>query len=191
MKRIYILRIIAFILILVIPVITMNLKNNQISEIDNKKLIEISDVLSGDFTTNAEEFINNRIGFRTTMINAYTKAMDSLFNYMIHPSYQYGQDGYVFSKLSREGFDSEYQDTFSNFILKIQDYCNSRDINFLYAVEPSKTTVYSEYLPIGVNYQNFNLNYLLDSLTKNNINYVYTGDNLINAKNNYQVFDKK
>lgn len=64
------------------------------------------------------------------MINAYTKAMDSLFNYMIHPSYQYGQDGYVFSKLSREGFDSEYQDTFSNFILKIQDYCNSRDINF-------------------------------------------------------------
>lgn len=39
MKRIYILRIIAFILILVIPVITMNLKNNQISEIDNKKLI--------------------------------------------------------------------------------------------------------------------------------------------------------
>lgn len=191
MKRIYILRIIAFILILVIPVITMNLKNNRISEIDNKKLIEISDVLSGDFTTNAEEFINNRIGFRTTMINAYTKAMDSLFNYMIHPSYQYGQDGYVFSKLSREGFDSEYQDTFSNFILKIQDYCNSRDINFLYAVEPSKTTVYSEYLPIGVNYQNFNLNYLLDSLTKNNINYVYTGDNLINAKNNYQVFDKK
>lgn len=96
-----------------------------------------------------------------------------------------------FSKLSREGFDIEYQDTFSNFILKIQDYCNSRDINFLYAVEPSKTTVYSEYLPIGVNYQNFNLNYLLDSLTKNNINYVYTGDNLINAKNNYQVFDKK
>ena len=45
MKRIYILRIIAFILILVIPVITMNLKNNQISEIDNKKLIEISDLL--------------------------------------------------------------------------------------------------------------------------------------------------
>ena len=71
-----------------------------------------------------------------------------------------------FSKLSREGFDTEYQDTFSNFILKIQDYCNSRDINFLYAVEPSKTTVYSEYLPIGVNYQNFNLNYLLDSLTQ-------------------------
>lgn len=75
MKRIYILRIIAFILILVIPVINYEFKKYQISEIDNKKLIEISDVLSGDFTTNAEEFINNRIGFRTTMINAYTKAM--------------------------------------------------------------------------------------------------------------------
>lgn len=133
--------------------------------------------------------MNNRIDFRTTMINAYTKFMDSLFNYMIHPSYQYGQDGYVFSKLSREGFDSEYQDIFSDFILKIYDYCSSKDIHFLYAVEPSKATVYSEYLPIGVNYQN--LKYLLDSLTANNINYVYTGDNLINTKNNYQVFDKK
>lgn len=191
MKRLYIFRITLFILILIIPVLTINLKSEQISEIDNRNLIEISDVLSGDFTTNAETFIEDRIGFRTAMINTYTKAMDSLFDYMIHPSYQYGQDGYVFSKLSREGLDLEYQDIFSDFILKLQTYCNERDIDFLYAVEPSKATIYPEYLPVGVNYENFNLNYFLDSLNKKNINYVYTGDALTNAKDNYQVFDKK
>lgn len=191
MKRVYIFRIIIFILILAIPVLTINFKSEQISEIDNRNLIEISDILAGDFTTNAETFIEDRIGFRTTMINTYTKAMNSLFNYMIHPSYQYGQDGYVFSKLSREGVDIEYQDIFSDFILKIQNYCNDRDIKFLYAVEPSKATIYPEYLPIGVNYENFNLNYFLDSLNKKNINYVYTGDAVNNAKDKYQVFDKK
>ena len=105
MKRIYIFRIALFILILIIPVLTINLKPDQVSTIDNKKLTEFSDILSGDFTTNAENYIDDRIGFRTQMINFYTRAMDSLFGYMVHPNHQYGQDGYIFTKLSREGLN--------------------------------------------------------------------------------------
>ena len=191
MKRIYIFRIALFILILIIPVLTINLKPDQVSTIDNKKLTEFSDILSGDFTTNAENYIDDRIGFRTQMINFYTRAMDSLFGYMVHPNYQYGQDGYIFTKLSREGLNKEYQDTYSDFILKVQNYCEDRGIDFLYAVEPSKATVYPEYLPKGVNYQNINLNYFLELLEDKNVNYVYTGDALIKAKSDYQVYDKK
>ena len=178
-------------MILVVPVITINLKPNQVSEIDNKTLMESSDILNDDVTRNIETYVSDRIGFRTTMINAYTRSMDYLFNYMVHPSYQYGKDGYVFGKLSTENFDSEYQEVYSDFILKLQNYCNDRNIKFLYSVEPSKTTVYSEYLPAGVNYQNFNLNYFLSLLNQKNINHVYTGDALIEAKNKYQLFDKK
>ena len=89
LKRIYIFRIILFIIILVVPIITINLKPNQISEIDNKKFMEISDIFEGDLTDNIETFIGDRIGFRTSMINAYTIGMDVLFNYMVHPSYEY------------------------------------------------------------------------------------------------------
>ena len=191
MKRIYILKIVIFLTILILPIININLKPNQISEIDNKNLIELSDVLSGDFTTNTETFIEDRIGFRTTMINSYTKVMDFLFNHMVHPSYQNGKNGYIFSKLSRENVDYEYQEVYSDFILKVQNYCEDRNIDFLYAVEPSKLSIYPEYLPDGVNYQNLNLNYFLDLLNKKDINYVFTGDSLVKAKVDYQVFDKK
>lgn len=191
MKRIYIFRIVIFIIILLVPIITINLKPNQVSEIDNKTLMESSDILNEDVTKNIETYVSDRIGFRTSMINAYTRSMDSLFNYMVHPSYEYGKDGYVFGKLSEESFDSEYQEIYSDFILKLQNYCNDRNIKFLYSAEPSKTTVYSEYLPAGVNFENFNFNYFLNLLDQKNINHVYTGDALIEAKDKYQVFDKK
>ena len=70
MKRIYIFRITIFITILVIPIITMNFKSNQISEIDNKVLTEASDIFNGDITNNIETYLDERIGFRTIMINA-------------------------------------------------------------------------------------------------------------------------
>ena len=123
MKRIYIFKIVVFLTIIILPIININLKPDQASDIDNKKLTELSEVFSGDFTINAEAFIEDRIGFRTSMINAYTRGMDFLFDYMVHPSYQYGKDGYIFSILSRENIDYEYQEVYSDYILKLQNYC--------------------------------------------------------------------
>ncbi len=93
------------------------------------------------------------------MVNVYTKAMDILFDEMIHPSYQYGKDGYIFAKLKENETDREFQEVYSNFILNFQNYCIDRGIKFLYATEPSKTTIYSEFLPQGYNYNNGNLEY--------------------------------
>lgn len=191
MKRIHFFRISLFIFILILPVINMNLKPNQVSEIDNRLLMEKSETLSGDFTDNIEQYLEDRIGFRTNMINSYTTVMDNLFNYMIHPSYEYGEDGYIFFKLSRETFNEEFQEIYSDFILKLQEYCYARNIEFLYSVEPSKATIYSEFLPKGTNYKNLNLEYFLSLLYEKNINHVYTGDVLLETKSKYQVFDEK
>lgn len=60
MKNVHIFRIVVFLSILILPIININLKPNQISEIDNKNLTEFSDVISGDFTTNFEDFIEDR-----------------------------------------------------------------------------------------------------------------------------------
>ncbi|MEW9096010.1 MAG: alginate O-acetyltransferase [Clostridiaceae bacterium] len=192
MKKIHLFRIVLFIFIIALPIFNMNLKPNQVSDIDNRELIDSSEIFSqGSVTENAENYIEDRIGFRTEMVNVYTKGMNLLFDEMIHPSYQYGKDGYIFSKLQENKLDKEFQEVYSDFILNFQNYCTDRNIEFLYAVEPSKATVYSEFLPEGYNYDNKNLNYFLNLLKDKNINYLYTGQALTNAKDSKQVFDKK
>lgn len=192
MKKIHFFRIILFLFIIAFPIFSMNLKNNQVSDIDNRKLIELSEIFSeGNIIPNIENYIGDRIGFRTQMVNVYTKAMDILFDEMIHPSYQYGKDGYIFAKLKENETDREFQEVYSNFILNFQNYCIDREIKFLYATEPSKTTIYSEFLPQGYNYNNGNLEYFLSLLKDKNVNYIYTGEALMDAKSSKQVFDKK
>ncbi|ENK0839333.1 alginate O-acetyltransferase [Clostridium botulinum] len=192
MKKIHFFRMILFLFIIAFPTFNMNLKNNQVSDIDNRKLIEFSEIFSGEnITHNIEDYIGDRIGFRTQMVNVYTKAMDILFNEMIHPSYQYGKDGYIFPKLKENETDKEFQEVYSDFILNFQNYCKDRGIKFLYAADPSKTTVYSEFLPDGYNYNNENFKYFLSLLKDKNVNYLYTGEALMEDKNSKQVFDKK
>lgn len=130
MKRIHIFRIILFSIIIIIPIITINFKENQVSSIDNRNLTNFSDITNGDITNNIESYIEDRIGFRDTMITAYTLGMDKIFNDMVHPSYQYGENGYIYSKLERVSFDEEFQEIFSDFIVKLQEYCNNNGIKF-------------------------------------------------------------
>ncbi|GAA0123290.1 hypothetical protein UT300018_26080 [Clostridium faecium] len=192
MKKIHLFRIGLFIFIIALPIFNMNLKSDQVSAMDNRKLIDFSEIFSeGSITENAERYIDDRIGFRTTMVNTYIKTMNSLFGEMIHPSYQYGKEGYIFPKLKENILNKEFQEVYSDFILNFQNYCKDRDIKFLYAVEPSKTTIYTEFLPEGYNYNNSNLDYFLSLLKDKNVNYLYTGEALLDAKDSKQVFDKE
>ncbi len=191
MRKINISKIIIFIFILVVPIITFNIKRDVISEIDNKKLMTIEDIFNaGDLTNGIESFMNDRIGLRTSMVSAYTKSMDLVFDEMIHPSYQYGEDEYVFFKVSENKLDNEFQEIYSSFIKNFQEYCESRGIGFLYTVEPSKATVYEEYLPEGYISNNKNLNYFASLLKNKDINYLDNSEVLIDAKKDTQVFDK-
>ncbi|MGO5065883.1 alginate O-acetyltransferase [Clostridium sporogenes] len=192
MKKIHFFRIILFLFIILFPVFNMNLKNNQISDIDNRKLAEVSEIFSGEnIIAIIQNYVEDRIGFRSEMVKLYTKGMDVVFNEMVHPSYQYGKGGYVFPKLEENETDKEFQEVYSNFILNFQNYCKDRGIKFLYATEPSKTTIYSEFLPQGYNYSNENFKYFLSLLKDKDVNHIYTGEALMNAKNSKQVFDKK
>ncbi len=191
MRKINISKIIIFTFIILVPIITFNIKRDVISEIDNKKLMNIEDIFNvGDLTNGIESFVNDRIGLRTSMVSAYNKSMDLLFDEMIHPSYQYGEEGYVFFKVSENKLDSEFQEIYSNFIKNFQEYCQSRGIGFLYTVEPSKATVYEEYLPQGYINNDENLNYFTSLLKNKDINYLDNSEILIDAKKDTQVFDK-
>ncbi len=187
-KKIHLVKIVIFFIIILVPLVTINIKGNQISKIDNRMLTEFKDIVN---TGGIENYIDDRIGFRTEMVNIYNKGMDVLFNEMVHPSYQYGEDEYVFSKVSEIGFDSRFQEVFSEFIKNFENYCNDRGIKFLYTIEPSKSTVYEEFLPNGYKYDNMNLDYFLSLLESKEVSYLNNVETLKVAKENNQVFDKK
>jgi len=196
MKKIHIFRIILFSSIILLPILTMNLKENQVSEIDNRALtnfsdIKDSDIKNGDITKSIESYLEDRIGFRDKIVSAYTIGMDKLFNDMVHPCYQYGEEGYIFAKLTAENFNGEFQEVFSSFIAGFEKYCNDKGISFLYVAEPSKPLIYTEYLPAGYNYKNENFDYFLSLLKEKNINFLYNGKTLLKAKETTQVYDKK
>ncbi|MDB1944565.1 alginate O-acetyltransferase [Clostridium tertium] len=192
MKRINIIKIIVFFGIILVPIININLKQDQVSEIDNRMLMNLEDIFKeGDISYNIESYLDDRIGFRSNMVNVYNNSMDKLFQELVHPSYEYGKDGYIFSKSEKSESNADFQQVYANFIRGFQNYCDDRGIKFLYAVEPRKEEVYPEYIVEGFNYENKDLEYFLTILEENNINFLNNVETLVNNKDKALLFDKK
>ena len=103
MKKIRNIYLIIVLLILLLPIIFFNTEDNSISKIDNRKLTEnpfetsfLKTDFNKDFFNNLKNYIKDRIGLRENMIKYYTVLNDKIFGKMVHPSYSYGEDGYVF-----------------------------------------------------------------------------------------------
>ena len=92
MKKIKIGTIIIFIVLLFIPILKFNWKENVVSEIDNRTLTnnplgpnyqpENDD---DDLTDALDNYLQDRIGFRDQMIYLYTVANDKLFHKILNP----------------------------------------------------------------------------------------------------------
>ena len=95
MKKIRVVFLVILCIALLLPLMNFNLEKNYASPIDNRMLTEW-DLSGGDVTDMVESYINDRIGFRTEAIDTYTELNDEVFGMMVHPTYTYGKDGYVF-----------------------------------------------------------------------------------------------
>lgn len=193
MNKVKIVSIILFFAIPAVMLLTFNFKPDQMSEIDNRKLTE------NPFTSDSENlledltcYFEDRIGFRNEMINGYTLLHDRLFSEMVHPSYTYGQDGYVYFKMSRNNEYDDYEKTFVDFVEKAKNYCESRDIPFVFAFSPSKISVMDDKLPNGVNHDHSWVYDMFDEFGQRDIRYV---DNLQTLTDLYdsgeEVFNKQ
>ena len=195
MKKFNLLSIALFIVIILIPIFTFNFKTNQISPIDNRKLTEVPSLTKNigliDNANNLIAYITDRVGLRSTMISLCVTIQDKLFGVMAHPIYTNGKDGYVFFKLNPQLTDYEYVSSFANFVTKLQTYCKDRGVDFLFSLEPNKQIVYQQYLPNGVNYKNDRITYMLNDLTINNVNHIFTAPALIEASKTTQVYNVK
>ncbi len=188
MKKYKITIIIIFFVILVIPIVFVNLKENQISEIDNTKLLDLSDI---DSVSEFENYLEKRIGFRSEIINIYNIMNDKLFHEMKHPTYEYGKDDFVFFKMKNEKDDYEYLDTYANLIKNMQDYVTKRGSYFIIVLNPPKVETYSEYLPEGYHFNNIRMNYLKNKFEELGINYLDNSEILSEKKKEIMVFNKQ
>ena len=149
--------------------------------------------LTGDLTTDIENYVNDRIGFRDEMILGYIVLNDRLFGKMVHPSYTYGKDGWVFDQALWVNHPfTEYHEIFADMILDIQNFCEARGVPFLFAFNPSKPAVYEEYIAEGINYDRSWVTSLLDALDERGIHYVDTTPVLREkAEEGEMVFNKQ
>ena len=169
-----------FLSILILPILFFNFEVGAVSEIDNRKLAELDFNIEEDKTESIEKYINDRIGFRDDMITAYTILNDKLFNKMVHPSYTYGKNGYVFGLgvTTKESF-SDFHVAYADLVKAVQTYCENRGVPFLFVFNPAKPAVYQDMISNGINYNRDWVKTFFSELDKRGINYL---DNTVTLK---------
>lgn len=199
MKKYYIATIALFFTLLAIPLLSFSWEEDLVSEIDNRVLTnfpfgpkaEIDE--DRGYSGAIEDYISDRIGFRSDMIRLYTKANDDLFGIMVHPTYTYGKDGYVFFRNPGDGPNcGDYQRTFANMVIRIYRYCQERDVPFLFVFQPIKNAVLRDKLADGVNFNNDWKKEFFRILDENDVPYVDNTDLLIEkTREGEVVFNQK
>lgn len=193
MKKAHVFRIIMLLLVLALPLSRVNTVPGAISDIDNKYLTDFPDIDLGfsEFLQQTNEYLTDRMGGRERLLQMNATINNKLFDYLDHPSYEYGREGYVYPKLNRFSEDFEFLDQFTDTLLAIQNYCHDRNIPFVYELNPAKWSVYPQFLPDGYNYQNNRLEYLQQALIDKQIIHVDATDFLKNLSQTDQVFNQQ
>lgn len=189
-----------FIAAIALPGLNTNLKRGQKSEIDNRMLYEWPSLtdLHG-LHIGLARALNDRIGFRKEMILSYQKINDGLFGLMMHPSYMYGKEGYVYFR--GRDYINGYQNIYNKqqvedaalYVKNISDYLASRGIDFCYFLIPDKKTVYSEYFPDSINKSAEipQIDAMLNRVGELGINHLSPLDTFLKMKKNVQLYNVK
>lgn len=179
MKKLKIFLSVCFFLLLLAPMAAFNWKDSVASKIDNRKLADNpfgrdfeKDGGLANLSDNIESYLEDRIGFRDDMIYDYMMLHDKLFHEMVHPSYMYGKDDYVFKKAVPNTYFDEYHRAFVNMVKEIHDYCAARNVPFLFVFDPEKEAVLTDKLAPGIHYNDDWVGQLENELRKQGVNYV-------------------
>jgi len=187
MKKIKILFLSLVILIIVLPTITFNTEKNVVSKIDNRMLTELTSYSAN----NINEYIEDRLGFRSFMINVYNELNAKLFNVSTHPEYIMNDDGSeMFNNIGWLGGYNSYYDDLAISIGKMSEYCKERDIPFIYVFSPAKASVYKELLPTSINYDVSWEDEFFNKLDELGVTYINQSEVLREYSNEIRVFNK-
>lgn len=185
------LYVIAFLLILLIPLFMMNTRRYSVSEIDNRALALPPEFGDENFPQSFEVYLKDRIGFREEMIDLYTDFNDTFTGELTHPGYINGKDGYIFRDMHDNIVYGGYHKAFADFVVQMRDYCEARGVDFYFEFEPEKTSVLRQYLPTGVNYDDQWVDQMIAEIEANGVKCANNKVLLTEKSQTEQVFNVK
>lgn len=181
--------VLVFLLIYLLPLLTFRFGHDIVSTADNTMLPEIS-LEDGLDPTQFIDYFRLRLGMRDQAVASYIDLNDKLFDKLEHPSYYWGQDNYSFGA-GAGTYNPFFINAFCAYLRQIQDFCQARGVPFLYCLNPSKFTVYREYLPKGYVYSNRFLECMYEKLDYYGVNYISNAEYLHELAATEQVYNRK
>jgi len=187
---------------LTVPAVLMDHEQYKSSDIDNKTLTEWPGFkMETETIETIEQYVDDRIGFRSDAIYAYTTASDKLFHVMVHPLFMYGEEGHIYYKdpdyiaaYQHLNTNTEFMDSFVNFLEETGDYLESKNIKFLYFLAPDKKSIYPEYFPKSIHVKEDEstvIEYMTSRLESSDIEYVIPYNELLEAKKTQVIYNQK
>lgn len=188
-KAIDISLILVLFLCVLIPMVFFNFKPNQISVVENRALSEPAEITDGvsEYMKSIDSYIDDRIGFRDNLMTVYND-----FNYKLlngnHPNVIKGKNGWLFYKDTLPDYTgvnvTPEKTAYQIEILKaIDNWCKERDITFILAVGPNKSSIYYEYMPDNITKaEHTNVDTVIPLLKEAGINVAYPKAALLEDK---------
>lgn len=140
-------------LVVFVPVLFFNWKPDQISVAENRRLAELGSPREGvsTFMKSVDSYVNDRIGFRDQAVQMYRQITIRHLNYR-HDKVLVGDDGWLFYHEELPDYTGTNNtpaavDRYIAILKQIDAWCKQRDIQFVFAVGPNKSSIYSEYMP--------------------------------------------
>ena len=194
--------ILIFMALMIVPTTLMDHEQYKSSDIDNKTLTEWPGFsMDTETIRTIEDYVDDRIGFRSQAILAYTKASNDLFGVMVHPLFMYGENDHIYYKdpayiaaYQRLNTDPEFMDSFVAYLEKTNEYLKSKNIKFLYFLAPDKKSIYPEYFKKSVHVKEDEtsvIEYMTSKLKTSDIEYVIPYEELLKAKESEVIYNKK
>lgn len=203
----HIVIIVLFIAMITLPQIVFWMTKDETSDVsstENRKLNEKPEL---EFTTiteypkNFDDYYNDHLPFRTELRNLYASLNYNIFNTTIDNNVIIGKNGWLFYRgnntIEQLQGTMEYTTKEKNYILtNLQmnfDRLKEKNIEMYVLVLPNKENVYREYLPSSIQIKKeISMTEELIKYVKDNsnINIIYPKEELLKAKEKYQVYRK-
>ena len=182
---------------ILIPGVFTQFGKDRVSEIDNRKLVDMETAEGDNIFQKTDSFLEDRVGFREELITVNETVTDILFHKLVHPLYIYGREGHLFTEWDLENFQhmepqEGYIDGFGGYLESIRDFCEDMGTQFIFFMPPNKESIYPEYYARGYNISdNKNLSELLtEKLDELGVNYVFSKDRFYELKQDEVLYNK-
>lgn len=196
-----------FLLVLFVPIISINREEGKISESEQRYLAtfpvvfgENGKLITQGLRSGLENWLNDNIGFRDTFVRIHSNINYKILKKSSNEKVEIGVDGWFFYTLDDNLRIANGTYPLTNEILiniknkqeKIKEYYNKQGIEYVLVIAPSKVSIYPEY----INSEEYSIratpidivsNYLKEN---SDVKVINLKDSLLEAKAKEQVYFK-